>query len=374
MSETAELAPGRGQGALVLERLVLRGFRNLADLDLAPGPRFNVVGGDNGQGKSNLLESIHYLGALASFRLAKKDDLIRHDAERAILAGRFDVPPAPVTAKVRLERAGTRALALDDKRPRSTASWIAALPMVLFHPGDLALASGSPDARRAFLDRILQQMDPRYSRALTSYGRALRSRNRLLRREGVDRRSVIAFDAILATEGAAIAGARARLVQALKPLAERAFADVAGEALPLAIDYRPRVEPTEAAIRAALAASIDKDLARGFTADGPHGDDLALTVRARGARHHASQGQHRMMVLALKVAELEVLTQRVGRVPILLLDDVSSELDRTRNERLFALLDELGGQVFLSTTHPALIALSRERVDWRVREGQVERA
>src|SRR5690606_5890182 len=101
---------------------------------------------------------------------------------------------------------------------------------------------------------------------------------------------------------------------------------------------------------------------------------LALTVRARGARHHASQGQHRMMVLALKVAELEVLTRRVGRVPILLLDDVSSELDRTRNERLFALLDELGGQVFLTTTHPSLIALSRGRVDWRVSNGDVERA
>ena len=355
--------------ALRLERLILRGFRNLADLDFAPGPRFNVVSGDNGQGKSNLLEAVHYLGSLGSFRLARKDDLIAHEAERALLAGRFAGRPLSLSAKVKLERGRARTLAIDDKRPRSTAAWLTALQMVLFHPGDLVLASGAPDLRRAFLDRVLEQVDPTYGKTLATYGKALRSRNRLLKMEDVDPRSVRAYDEILAGTGAMVGQARAALVTDIKPLAERAFLDVAGQDLPLTIEYQPRVEPTPEALRTALGRAFTKDRARGFTADGPHADDLALTVRERRARHHASQGQHRMMVLALKVAELEVLTERVGRVPVLLLDDVSSELDRERNRRFFALLDKLGAQVFLTTTHPELIHLERGRVDHQVVAG-----
>lgn len=359
--------------ALRLTRLALRGWRNLADLDLSPGARFNVLGGDNGQGKSNLLEAIYYLGALKSFRLAGREDLIGRDRDQALVAARFDASPAPITTKVRLDRRKARALSFEGKRPRSTAAWVSSLQMVLFHPGDLALASGSPEGRRGFLDRILEQLDPTYARTLASYGKALRSRNRLLKREDGDRRGVTSYDALLASAGAVVGQCRARLIEELAPLAESAFEEVAGQELPLSVAYRPRVEPEVEAIREALARSLQKDFARGFTAEGPHGDDLSLTVHAdRGARHHASQGQHRMMVLALKVAELEVLSRRVGRVPILLLDDVSSELDKTRNRRLFAYLDRLGGQVFLTTTHPELIRLEGSRTDLLVREGHVE--
>ncbi len=360
--------------ALRLERLIARGFRNLADLDLSPGPRFNVLFGDNGQGKSNLLEAIDYLGSLASFRGAGRDDLIAHGAPRALLAARFDTEPAPIKAQVRLSRDAARELALGDKRPRSSAVWRAALPMVLFHPGDVALAGGSPEARRAFLDRILEQMDPTYAKAAQTYTKALRSRNRLLKAPAPDRRSIVAYDELLASAGAVLGQARARLATDLKPDVERAFREVAGEEVPLEVAYQPRVAPEVEAIRRALAASIEKDLARGFTAEGPHGDDLALRVRDRGARHSASQGQHRMMVLALKVAELEVLTRRTGRVPVLLLDDVSSELDPTRNRRLFALLDRRGGQVFLTTTQRELIRLEEGRVDFRVEAGRIEPA
>ena len=128
-----------------------------------------------------------------------------------------------------------------------------------------------------------------------------------------------------------------------------------------------------AAILEALRRSYEKDRARGFTAEGPHADDLALRVRDVVAKHHASQGQHRAIVLALKVAELDVLASRVGRVPILLLDDVSSELDRSRNRRLFELLGKLGGQVFLTTTHPEFILLEENRVDFHVEAGVVKR-
>ena len=154
----------------------------------------------------------------------------------------------------------------------------------------------------------------------------------------------------------------------------QAFEDVIGLELPLDVRYAPRVEPSEENIAEALGRAWEKDRARGFTADGPHGDDLALVVRETvKARHHASQGQHRAMVLALKVAELDVISRLVGRIPILLLDDVSSELDRGRNRRLFQMLARLGGQVFLTTTHPEFILLDEHRTDFRVEGGVVTR-
>ena len=245
--------------------------------------------------------------------------------------------------------------------------------MVLFHPGDLVLASGSADKRRAFLDRMLEQVDPVYGSSLASYEKALRSRNRLLKDDRSDRRSVRAYDAILSKAGAVVGQARRRIIDDLAPRVVRAFSEVFAGDTPLAVRYLPRVEPTEDAIAEALERALSKDLARGFTADGPHGDDLELRLHEVGARHHGSQGQHRTIVLALKTAELDLLSDRTGRVPILLLDDVSSELDRSRNRRFFEVLSQAGGQVFLTTTHPEFILLDNDRVDFQVDSGRVTR-
>ncbi len=357
-----------------IEELATRSFRNLAPTDLSPGPRFNVVSGENGQGKSNLLEAIHLTGTLTSFRGAAADELVQHGAESATLGLKIAGSPLPRTLKVRLSRERGRAVLLDGKRPRSALAYQEVARMVLFHPGELELAQGAPEARRTLLDRILAELDPTYGVTHASYVKALRSRNRLLKADVIDRRAIAAFDPVLASAGAVLGRARASLVEGLAPVAERAFAEIIGEEVPLTIAFAPRVAPEEAALLAALARSFDKDLARGFTAEGPHADDVALEVAARGAKHNASQGQHRAIVLALKVAELEILTASKSRVPVLLLDDVSSELDRTRSARFFALLSRLGGQVFLTTTHPDLIRVEGERVDLVVARGTVRRA
>jgi len=361
--------------ALRIERLGVRAFRNLASADVAPGPHFNVIAGENGAGKSSLLEAIHYLGALRSFRGAKADDMIALDESGSAIQARIVGGPAPQTFRAQLGRGQARKLTMDGKRPRSVGTWQASLQVVIFHPGDLLLASGSADARRVFLDRILEQMDPTYGSTLASYQKALRSRNRLLKKDGVDVRSIRAYDGILASAGAVVGQTRARVVDDLAPLSEKALREVVGEDFPIRIAYAPRVEPTIDAMQSALDRSFRKDQARGFTAEGPHADDLSLHLEGRApARHHASQGQHRAIVLALKVAELEVLQRRTGRVPILLLDDVSSELDRTRNRRFFEMLSRLGGQVFLTTTHPEFILLEKDRTDFRVESGTVHAA
>ena len=157
---------------LRIERLFARGCRNLAPLDLEAGPQFNVVWGDNGAGKSNLLEALHYLGALKSFRGAKAQDLIAMDGQNARLKARVSGEVVPRTFDVALSRNKARALQLDGKRPRSIAVWHHAIQVVLFHPGDSTLAMGSPEPRRAYMDRILEQMDPTYGAALATYTKA----------------------------------------------------------------------------------------------------------------------------------------------------------------------------------------------------------
>lgn len=358
---------------LWVKRFAARGFRNLADLELEPGARFNVVHGDNGQGKTNLLEALDYLSTLRSFRGAAPAELILHGAEAAVLAARIETGPTTREERVRLAHGSPREVLIDGRRVRARSGPQGLLPAVLFHPGDVGLVSGSPERRRALLDRALAQLDATFSSTAAAYDRALRSRNRLLRPERVDARAVHAYDEILAAAGAVIGRARAALVDDLAPRVSAIYGEITGEDDALRLRYAPRVEPEVERLRKALADALDRDQARGFTADGPHADDLEIALEGRGARRFASQGQQRAAALALKVAELGALEARSGRVPLLLLDDVSSELDASRSRRLFACLARLGGQVFLTTTHPGLIPLDRDRTDFRMARGVVER-
>lgn len=354
-----------------LESLTLRDFRNLREVELAPGARFNVVSGDNGQGKSNLLEAIDYLGTLDSFRGARADELIGERAAQAELVGRVSGDILPHEHRIRLPRAGRREVQLDGKRPRSRTSYMQALPIVLFHPGDLNLTLGSAEPRRAFLDRLLVRLDETYASALAAYTRALASRNRLLKEERPNRKALGAYDELLASAGSVLGQARAALCSELGPRVAEAFAEISADGPAVSLRYEPRVDPNVESLLAALRGAIDRDLARGFTADGPHADELAVRLRDTRARRYASQGQHRAIVLALKVAELTELERRSGHTPLLLLDDVSSELDRDKSRRFFALLARLGGQVFLTTTRPDVIAVEGERRDFRVEAGIV---
>ncbi len=360
--------------ALRVESLALDHFRNLSPTALEPGPRFNVLFGDNGAGKSSLLEAIGYVAALRSFRSARKDDMIARDQARTLVRARISASPLPHDYRIVLDREQGRSIQVDGKKPRSLGSYYGLMPLVIFHPGDTELMSGSPEARRAFLDRVLEQVDPGYAKLVDDYNKALRSRNRMLKATRIEPRSVRAYDPILAELGAKIGAARQALALELKPLAEAHFAEITEHALPIVLGYAARHEPNQEQLLRALHENYEKDVVRGYTGVGPHGDDLRAGIEDTLAKHHASQGQHRALVLALKVAELSVLAQRKRQVPALLLDDVSSELDRSRNRRFFQLLGRLGGQVFLTTTHREFILLDHDRVDFQVEQGTVVRS
>ena len=273
---------------------------------------------------------------------------------------------------------------LDGKAVRPTSRYFGGFQVVLFAPEDLAVPRGSPADRRAFVDRAVFQRAPEYLGEAQNYDKVLKSRNALLRglreRTSRDHTLLEVYDQQLAELGARRMVRRARLLVEIAPGFRRAFEAIARVDIPVDLAYAPALGPiagdepaVAAALGEALRESRARDIARAATSVGPHRDDLELTLGGQPAGAFASQGQLRAMVLAWKTAELDLLEDAHGEPPILLLDDVSSELDPRRNEYLFEFLRVKRNQCFVSTTHPRHVLATDDRVDYDVRSGNVTR-
>jgi DNA replication and repair protein RecF len=370
--------------SLAIESLSVRALRNLEHVDLTPSPRFNVVAGDNGQGKTNLLEAIYVAATSKSFRPGKPGELVAHGGEVASV--RISVressgePDGDVEIARREQsvgvRAGQRLAKIDGKRPPTLAAYAVATPVVVFHPGEVALSMGASGERRRLLDRIALYMNPSSLAELDAYTRALRERQRALEVRGVLASDLPEWEELIARHGLAVSAARRRAADELALAAVACFARIAAPGLVLAAAYASNTPPDEGSYREALASWRPKDARRNSATVGPHRDDLALAIDGHRVRGVASQGQHRAVVLALKAAEIEVIARARGVRPVLLLDDVSSELDRSRTAALFRFLSEQRGQVFLTTTRPELIETGglgspADRLDFRVESGRI---
>ena len=388
-------------------------FRNAEAVLVEPHPRFNVLAGDNGQGKTNFLEAVYLVGTLRSFRAGRLEELVR-----------FGAPSARVSARV--ERDGSfgsvvrrydvevwsepaRKLArVDGKAVRASADYFGGFNVVLFVPDDLRLPRGSPSARRRFLDRAVWNVEPGFLQEAQDYERILKSRNAVLRPDARAPRAsgggsvspaqveelLAVYDEQLAAAGAIIAARRRRYLGELAPRLAAAFERISRSGLAVEARYESDLdEPdptpgqvagqkpgqtagqTAGALLAALKRSRARDRALGYTTAGPHTDDITFLLDGKPARLYASQGQLRALVLALKVAEIAHLGDALGDAPVLLLDDVSSELDPARNRFLFEFLGEVSGQVFITTTDPRHVLLAgAERRDFQVRGGRIELA
>lgn len=344
---------------MLLQRLTLADFRNYTHLDLEPSPGLNVFVGANAQGKSNLLEGIAMLGTGKSFRTAHEADVVRTGCERAVLHG--DALSVAGTVELactieRSSRSGRKLYTINGTNVRY-AGYIGHMRIVTFVPADLHLASGTPAARRAFLNIALSQSEPRYYYELARYRKALQQKNALLRAViDFDRDLLATYERTLVAAGTEIMLARAALVGALATEAARAHARfAAGEHLTVA--YEPNVsfespvrEIVARALESRFAECADAERARKSAIAGPHRDDLALSLDGLSLAAYGSQGQQRTAVLALKTAEYAVMRARAHEAPLLLLDDVLSELDETRAAGFLAELGEYE-QAFITATH-----------------------
>ena len=365
--------PPRSALSVRLRRLQLKNHRNYVQLDLAPGPGVNVFIGANGHGKTNLLEAVAMLALSSSPRARRELELVGPAGSGSRIQAEIDDGPARREISISLDVEGQRArrtIEVDGVRRRAID-----LPghfrVVLFWPDDLGLVKAGPELRRRFLNQMLVQVEPGYARALAGLRRVLEQRNSLLKRiasgEGGDD-MLHAWNQELVQVGGEIVAARARAVRALEPEAARCHAEIApGERLEI------RYEGPPENLAEAVNNSLAEDLKRGSTSVGPHRDDVPVLLDGQEARSYASQGQQRTAVVSLKLAEAALIENRTGERPLLLLDDVLSELD---GERRAALLKEVagGGQVIITSVEagPFPPELMAGAMVWTVIEGKIQ--
>jgi DNA replication and repair protein RecF len=331
-------------------RLWLTDFRNYESAELEPDPEgLTVIVGSNGEGKTNLLEAVGYLATLSSFRGAPVEALVRQGSGSAVVRaeGMRDERALLIEAEL---QAGGRSRAQINRQPlKRSSDLLGALRVSVFSPDDLVLVKGGPGERRRFLDETLVSLHPKHDQVQRDLDRVLRQRNSLLRSAGGRLTDEVAstldvWDTKLAAVGNALVEAREQLAAELEPEVGKAYDQVAHAAADVSMTYQ---RSWSGGLAEAVAASRNDDLRRGVTLVGPHRDEVALAIGGLPGRTHASQGEQRSLALALRLAAHRVVGDAVGAAPVLLLDDVFSELDPERSDALLAHLPP--GQALLTT-------------------------
>lgn len=366
---------------MYLAWIVLRDFRSYPEVDFRPDPGVNVLVGDNGAGKTNMLEAIGYLSTLRSFRRTPDAALVRDGATEAIVRGGFSRPAGEVRVEVELPTMGRRRILLNGKRPVRHSQVAADVPLVAFLPDDLDLVKRGPALRREYLDDLVGRLAPAAGADLAEYEKAVRQRNALLRQEGryADPMTMDVWDQRIAALGSRVLSHRLSLLDGLNPSLEHAYRTVAGEE---AVGWRYRSSwagdgaseasrdpgAHETVLLEVLAARRDRDMDQRTTTVGPHRDDVTFLIDGRDVRVRASQGEQRSIALSLRLAAYSMLHEFHDEAPLLLLDDVFSELDSRRSDGVMELLP--GGQVLVTTAREDEVPVSG-RV-WRVADGRLE--
>lgn len=337
-----------------LDWLELRAFRSYPQLEFRPDEGVNLLVGANGSGKTNLLEAIAYLGSLRSFRKAPDDALIATGTAETVVRGGVAGPVSGHTIEVLLSRHARRQVLLDGKRPSRNAELRSRLRCVTFLPDDLEIIKGGAGRRRELLDDLAAQLRPTAAADQADFDRALRQRNALLRGDGrlADADALASFEEAIAVSGAKVVSHRLATGEALTPFLQAAYRALGPETVVWGYESSwADPSATEAglaeALQAALAENRRKDMDRRMTTAGPQRDEPRLFLDLRSARTHASQGEQRSLVLALRLAAFDLLADEFDDTPVLLFDDVFSELDP---HRAAAIVERLpGAQAFLTT-------------------------
>ena len=349
---------------MFLRTLKLERFRNYETLELTLDRHKVLFLGDNAQGKTNLLEAIALLGLGQSPFASRDHELIQFGSPDGYLHAQVERLHGPCQLDLGFRTQSRRAVRLNGLYLKRMADLMGQVAVVLFASPDLQLVKGAPADRRRYLDGILTQLYPAYYQALHQYQHVLSQRNTALRQiqDGADASVLDAWDQTLARHAALIWTRREALVQDIEPRARRWHAEIARRDECLDLVWQPSLEGTPSTWMERLVTELQqlrsRDIARGQTQVGPHRDDCLIRLDDREARLYASQGQQRTIVLALKLAELEIFTGILEEPPLLLLDDVLAELDiRRQNALLAAIRPDV--QTFVTSTH-----LSDFAADW----------
>jgi len=368
-----------------IRSLELKNFRNYADLSFRPGDGLNVLVGPNAQGKSNLLEAITLLATSRSYRAGKDTDLIRWGEEKASAAAQVSRNRShDVSIEVFLAVGEKKTVRINQSRRHKIADILGQVHAVIFSTEDLELLRGEPSDRRRFLNIEISQASPSYCRHLVDYRRILEQRNRLLKdlqyRPGL-LGTLESWNAQMIEHGSRLIFRRWEFIQLIGGIAKEIHGHLSDGQEDLEIAYLSSVAlPEEVSLegirqsfRQVLSTGTREEIERGMTLWGPHRDDLIFRINGADARAFASQGQQRTVALSLKLAEMELLSEIVGEAPVMLLDDVMSELDDNRRRQVLALVAGKC-QTFLTCTNLRALSpeVTEEAAVFEVRGGKIE--
>ena len=349
-------------------RFAWHDFRNLPGGEIRPGEGVNVICGQNAQGKTNLLEGMWLFTGERSFRGVHDAELVREGCRSSEVRMDFYAEDREQTARIMIE-GGHRSAELNGVKKKSCAAILGVFRAAVFSPEHLSLVSGGPSGRRNFLDAAVCQIRPAYAGLFAEYNRALAQRNALLKdiplhAELLDTLSV--WDARLVQFGERMRKERTAYLEKLSPRAEKFYAGMCGGREALVLRY----EKNAPDFAEALAQSRRSDVAAGHTTVGPHRDDIAVEIDGMDARPYGSQGQKRSAVIAMKLAEAQLLEQATGETPVIFLDDVLSELDTERQDYLLNRLN--GFQVFITCCGTDAVRIPQCGTVFRVEHGVPE--
>ncbi len=361
---------------MVIKNLTLHNFRNYEDEEFCFEPGLNVLSGRNAQGKTNCAEAVFYLCTGTSLRIRHDRQLIRHGTDGAHIAARAQTRFGSVSLEASIFE-NKRELFVNGNKVSRAADFVGNMNSVFFSPGELRLIQDGPDERRRFLNLSISQTSREYCTALSRYQRILDQRNNLLkeRDSALVMETLPVWDEQLAVYAARIIRHRRIFLAKLAPLARdtHAYLTDGAEELGLGMDgtYPENEDEIAEKLVRQLASARERDLRLGFTSVGPHRDDIRISINGTDARGYCSQGQARTAALSLKLAETEIFRELAGEAPVLILDDVLSELDLPRRKKLLERVQDI--QCILTCTHAERVLFGAACNKIKIREGKVVR-
>lgn len=338
---------------MILRRLSLANFKNIASATLELSPKINCFLGDNGMGKSNLLDALYFLSYCRSFTGAVDGLLVRRGEEFATLQGQYFRRGLDEDLAAGLRPGQRKVFRRGGKPYKRLAEHLGAFPLVLLSPADMNLVSGEPAERRRFLDQIVSQSDSRYLDALMRYNGALEQRNKLLRQGSVDATLYEVLEAQLESSGNVITSLRRATTERLAAIFGRYYNAISGNDELATMSYSTSDYSADGGLAEHLRRLRNRDLALGYTASGPHRDDISFEIDGMPVRRSASQGQTKTFTTALRFAQYELLRDSLGLRPLLLLDDIFDKLDAGRVRRIMEIVggSDSFGQIFITDTN-----------------------
>lgn len=336
-----------------LVEFAIQDFRNYAEARLTFSPERNFVFGRNAQGKSNLLQAITLLCLTKDLRSSTDDELVKADAERFEVSGTF-VDEGGISTKgfISFQKGGAKQIVYNGKRQQRHADYVGKFPIVVFSPESHRIASGPPSERRRFIDMLLSQGSPTYLADLQDYSRILRQRNAVLAGgRGQEEKQLDVWDETMAEVGTRLINARAQFFEAAAESARQIYRSVDDKQSDMRVRYETRILPGEHAQKKFLELLKEKratDRQRGQTTIGPHRDDIAVFIDKSDLRKYGSRGEHKSVLMTLKLLEAQYLLERKKTAPMVILDDLFSELDEGRAQRCLSLFSNRC-QLFVSS-------------------------